>query len=91
MSNSVNLLEECDEETVLFMKEMQGEEQDLRKIIARDGIPNLPHEVGIDRLTVRRLMQRHNQAIAMLREFLEMHPKESDLTKRARKLTGSPK
>lgn len=91
MSNFVNLLEECDEETALFMEEMQGEEQNLRKIIARGEVRYLPHEVGIDRATLRRLMQRHNQAIAMLREFLAMHPEESDLTKRARKLTGSPK
>ncbi len=91
MKQFINLLENCDEETALFMEEMQGEEQNLRKIIAHGGTRNLSHEVGIDRAALRRLMQRHNQAIAMLHEFLEMHPEESGLTQRARKLTGSPK
>ncbi len=91
MSGFVNLLEECDEETALFMEKMQGEEQRRRKAALHASIHNLPYQTSIDLPTLRRLVKRHNQAVAMLREFLEMHLEESDLTKRARKLTGSPK
>ena len=91
MSNFVNLLGECDEETAPFMEEMQEEEQKRRKAALHASIHNLPHQTSIDLPTLRRLVKRHNQAVAMLREFLAMHPEESDLTKKARKLTGSPK
>ncbi|MGI4791150.1 MAG: hypothetical protein ACRYFS_20165 [Janthinobacterium lividum] len=91
MKQYVNLLEDCDEETALFMEEMEGEEQNLRKILSRGGIPNLPREVSIDQFTLGRLMQRHNQAMAMLREFLVLHPEKSDLVSRARQLTENPK
>ena len=90
MKQYMNLLEECDEETALFMEEMQ-EEQKRRKASLHAVIHNLPYQTSIDLPTLRRLLQRHNQAIAMLREFLEMHPEDSDLVKRARKLVNSPK
>ena len=51
---------------------------------------NEPHEVTIDYYTLRRLMQRHNQAVALLREFLALHPVETDLTQRTRCLVDNP-
>ena len=87
----MNILDINDGEYANFIREMQGEEQNLRKIIARGKASTLLHETRIDSGTLRRLMQRHNEAIAMLREFLEMHPEKSDLTQRGRTLTGSPK
>jgi len=76
--NEINLLDERDEA------------QRRRNAIVHALIHNLPHETHIDSVTLRRLLQRHNQAVAMLREFLEMHPEENDLTKRARQATENP-
>ena len=87
----MNVLDINDGEYANFMQEMQEDEQERRKTSLHAIIYNLPHEVGIDLPTLRRLLKWHNQALAMLREFLEMHPEESDLTKRARNLTGRPK
>lgn len=90
----MSILDINDGEYANFMQEMQEDERNMRKrreTSLHAIIHNLPHEVSIDLPTLRRLLQRHNQAIAMLREFLEMHPEKSDLTQRARKLMGSPK
>ncbi len=86
----MNVLDENDGEYANFMQEMQEDERERRKAIFHAIRHNLPHETRIDLPTLRRLMQRHNQAIAMLREFLEMHEEESDLVRRARQLVDNP-
>jgi hypothetical protein len=84
----MNILDINDGEYANFMEEMQEDERERRKALFHATRHNLPHETRIDLPTLRRLMQRHNQAIAMLREFLALHPEDSDLVSRARKLVN---
>ena len=79
----MNLPLENDGEAALFQREMQEDRlnRNLRRLKNHE-----PYEVGIGSETLRRLMQRHNQALALLRELLAAHPEEGDLTRRARQL-----
>lgn len=86
----MNILDINDGEYALSVREGQEEARERRKTSLHAMIHNLPHEVGIDLPTLRRLLQRHNQAIAMLREFLEMHEEDAELVRRARQLVDNP-
>lgn len=86
----MNNIKEFDDETALFMREMREEARQRQNKIVHALIHNLPHETRIDSVTLRRLLQRHNQAVVLLREFLAVHPEESDLVTRARQLVGHP-
>lgn len=94
MNNSADLVEELDDEAALFTQEMQQEAREearkRRNTLTHAMIHNLPREAHIDASTLRRLLQRHNQAVAMLREFIALHPEDGDLVSRARRLTDSP-
>ena len=96
MNKYEHVIKEFDDETALFMKEMReqemrGEAKERRNTLLHALLHDLPHEVQIDHRTLRRLMQRHNQAIGMLREFLAVHSEDSDLVKRVHKLVDNPK
>lgn len=86
----MNILDENDGECALFLREMQEEGQERRRTIVHSLRHNLPHETRIDSVTLRRLVQRHNQVVAMLREFLALHPEDGDLVTRARQLVDNP-
>ncbi len=87
----MNILNENDGEYALLLREMEEDAQERRKAIIHSLRHNLPHETRIDSVTLRRLLHRHNQAIAMLREYLSLHSEDSDLAKRARRLIDNPK
>lgn len=86
----MNIFDENDGEYALFLREMQEDAQERRKAIVHSLRHNLPHETRIDSVTLRRFVQRHNQAVAMLREFLAVYPEDSDLVTRARQLVDNP-
>jgi hypothetical protein len=86
----MNDTEEFDDETALFMREMREEARQRQNAIVHALRHNLPHETRIDSVSLRCLLQRHNQAVAMLREFLAIHPEDSDLVNRARQLVDNP-
>ncbi len=88
-------VKEYDDETALFMREMAEEEPRLQKLLAHRHIHRIindeTYEVLINRLTLSRLVQRHNEAVALLREFLAVRPEANDLTRRARRFVDSSK
>ena len=80
----MNELEENDGELALFLEEMRQEAPRLQAILSKN---RLPRYAEIDLQSVRALVKDRNLMVTLLREFVALHPEDTDLVRRARRYT----